>query len=232
LCRVGAIFIIILKRVQRTPITLKHSLQTTAGRYIFACIAALLLACSTVPMRADVDDCTCNADSLLKGSLSICISGTTYAVDVFGCKRVLNVYPWLPALCTGSGGQNQITTITRVCFVGTKPTPIDASATFQAILCALDPCKTPGVMGALVPPVVGSIYCWTVLFPKCIEVNNATGCIYKCGDGCCITSRRWTRGAGGACTLTAAWSCDYAPLECNSPCIEVDCPSPYGSCCN
>lgn len=232
LCRAGAMFTIILVRVQMTPVSLKHSLHTTVGKYIFACIAALLLACSTVPMRADVDDCTCNADSLLKGSLSICISGTTYAVDVYGCKRVLNVYPWLPEICATSGRQNQYTTITRVCFVGTKPTPINASATFQAILCALDPCKTPGVMGAFVPPVAGSIYCWTVFFPKCVEVNNATGCIYKCSDGCCIVSRRWKREDDGTCTRTGVWVCPNNSTECNSPCEQVTCPDPYGTCCN
>lgn len=229
LCRAGAMFTIILVRVQMTPISLKHSLQTTAGRYIFACIAALLLACSTVPMRADVSDCTCDADSLIADNLAICIGGTNYVVDVYGCMRIDNSYPFLAQLCSTSGDQNQYSTITRICFVGSKPLPIDPATTFSAVLCALDPCKTPGVSGAWVPPVAGSIYCWTVLLPRCVQVNNATGCILKCGDGCCLVARQWTRGADGSCTRTGIWKCSSNPTNCVSPCVTVDCVDP--ECC-
>lgn len=213
----------ILLRVKMIAVYLKHSLHTTVGRYIFACIAALLLAYSTVPMRADVSDCTCDADSLIADNLSICIGGINYVVDVYGCMRIDNSYPFLAQLCSPSGDQNQYSTITRICFVGSKPLPIDPAATFGAVICALDPCKTPGVSGAWVPPVAGSIYCWTVLLPRCVQVNNATGCINKCGDGCCLIARRWARGDDGSCTLTGFWRCFSNPTNCVSPCVEVDC---------
>lgn len=221
-------FTIILVRVQMTPVSLKQSLHTTVGKYIFACIAALLLACSTVPMRADVTDCTCNADSLISDNLAICIDGTNYVVDVYGCRRVAYSAPWIAAVCLGTGGQNQVTNITRVCFVGAKPVPIDPVATFGAILCALDPCKTPGIMGAIVPPTSGSVYCWTVIFPKCLSVDNVLGCIYKCGDGCCRVARRWSRGLTGSCDIDFEIPC-HTPTTCPGACLQIECPR--STCC-
>ena len=207
---------------------LKQTLHNNK-RYIFSCIAALLFACSTVPTRADVDDCTCTTDSLIADNLAICIGGTNYVVDVYGCMRIDISAPYMTALCTGSGQQNQYSTITKICFVGAKPLPIDPAATFGAVLCALDPCLTPGVGGAWVPPVAGSLYCWSVLLPRCVQVNNATGCIIKCNDGCCIVARQWRRGADGGCTRTGYWQCTTEPTNCVSPCVTVDCVDP--ACC-
>lgn len=223
-------FTIILVRVQMTPVSLKQSLHTTVSKYIYTCIAALLLACSTVPMRADVDDCTCTIDSLISDNLAICIAGTNYVVDVYGCRRVGFAPNYLAEICPGSFLQNQYTTITRVCFVGTKPLPIDPQATFNAILCAWDPCVTPGIMGAIVPPLAGARYCWTTFFPKCVNVDNGTGCIYKCGDGCCIMARRFERQVDGSCRETLRKICDVATTTCVSPCIEIECPEPV--CCD
>ena len=208
---------------------LKQTLHNNK-RYIFSCIAALLLACSTVPMRADVDDCTCTIDSLISDNLTICIGGTNYVVDVYGCRRVGLPPTYLPQICPTSLLQNQYTTITKVCFVGARPIPIDPRATFNAILCEWDPCKTPGIMGAIVPPVPGDRYCWTTFFPKCVGVDNLTGCIHKCGDGCCILSRRFERQLDGSCLKTRTWVCDVPNTSCISPCTVIDCPEP--TCCN
>lgn len=199
-------------------------------RYIFLCIAALLLASSIVPIRADVNDCTCTIDSVISNDLTICIDGTNYVVDVYGCRRVGLPPTYLAQICFGSLLQDQYTTITKVCFVGARPLPIDPSATFSAILCEWDPCKTSGIMGAIVPNAVGARYCWTTLFPKCVGVDNFTGCINKCGDGCCILSRRFERQPDGGCLKTRSWVCDIASTSCISPCTEIACPEP--TCCD
>ena len=141
--------------------------------------------------------------------------------------------PQLDAICRLSGLQDQYTTITKVCFVGAKPTPIDPRAVFNAILWAMDPCLNPGLFGASVPIPIGSIYCWTVMTPKCVFVNQGTGCITKCGDGCCRLARRWKRQADGSCILDekapgilAEWSCDIPTTNCISSCTVLDCPLP------
>lgn len=208
------------------PLRLTRMQTLHVTRSVSTVLTLLFLLVSFASMKADVNDCTCSEDSLLKGGLSICIDGTNYSVDVYGCKRVLNVYPYLDPLCEESERQNQITTITQVCFLGAKPVPIDPVATFEAILCELDPCKTPGVMGAFVPPVVGSIYCWTILLPKCLRVYNNTGCIVKCNDGCCIIARRWARQTGGVCVRTGIWRCETESSSCEDPCEIINCVDP------
>jgi hypothetical protein len=196
-------------------------------------VATCILACSmgvSIPVRADVDNCQCDTEILLSDDLPICIGDVNYIVDVYGCKLVGFAPDYLPPICNPPDlRQDQYTTVTRVCFVGVKPLPINAKATLDAILCAWNPCVSPGVMGAFVPQTPGSRYCWTTLFPKCVQVNNATGCISKCGDGCCILARQWTRMSDGSCMLTGSWACDLPSTSCINTCIEIECPTPV--CC-
>jgi len=210
-------------------VSLKQSLHMAfrSKLHIFACVASLLLLCSTVSMRADVNDCTCNVDSTLATNLTICIGGTNYVVDIFGCKR--DAPPLLAPICA-AGSINQYTTITKVCFVGVRPIPIDPAATLSAILCELDPCKTPGILGATVGPTFLDVYCWAYFLPRCVRVDNLTGCIIKCGDGCCVVRRDFTRQADGSCLPTLFAQCTTAPTACISPCVQIDCVEPV--CCN
>jgi len=212
-------------------VNLKHLLHESRGvqRHTMICIAALLLMFAFVPMRADVDDCSCDTEIKVMANLAICIGGTNYVVDVYGCKRVGVAPTYLPAVC-GPFLQNQYTNITKVCFVGVRPIPINPAATFSAILCAWDPCRTPGIMGATVGIVPNSVYCWTIFYPKCVGVDNTTGCIVKCGDGCCIIARQWTRQFDGTCLLTRSDKCTVATTVCNDPCVQLDCVDPV--CCN
>lgn len=185
----------------------------------------------SIPVRADVDNCQCDTEILLSDDLPICIGGVNYIVDVYGCKRLRVAPGYLAAICGPEDLlQDQYATVTRVCYVGAKPMPINAKATFDAILCAWNPCVNPGIMGAFVPLAPDSRYCWTTLFPKCVQVNNATGCISKCGDGCCILARQWTRMSDGSCVLTGTWTCDLPSTSCINTCIEIECPTPV--CCN
>jgi len=211
-------------------VSLKQSLHMAfrSKLHIFACVASLFLLCSTVPMQADINNCNCVGDSL--ANVTICIGGTNYVVKIYGCNIISTTPPYLAEVCAGSGRQDQYTMITRVCFVGVRPIPIDPQATFSALLCKLDPCKSPGILGASLPGIINSVYCWTMSFPKCVGVDNTTGCIEKCGDGCCRIARRWTRNLLGQCVPDGTWNCDINPTTCVSPCYQIDCPN-LDDCC-
>jgi len=200
------------------------------GRLI-TCLALIMLAAmQPVSLNAADGDCSCQPAGLLMSNVQICISNTTYTVDIYGCRQVSGA-DLLPALCTSSGQQNQYTTITKVCFVGTKPSPIDPRAVFNALLCLMDPCENPGFFGANVPMTTGALYCWTVMTPKCVRVNDTDGCIYKCGDGCCRIARRFERQSNEDCLKTGEWYCDIASTNCTSPCThEIECPRPVNCC--
>ena len=191
---------------------------------LLLCSVLMIGAFSALEAQTRDYDCTCPTEALGVDNVPICIGGVNYVVEVTRCQEF--GAPLLDAICLPSGFQDQYTTITKVCFVGAKPTPIDPRAVFNAILWAMDPCLNPGLFGASVPLPVGSIYCWTVMTPKCVFVNQGTGCITKCGDGCCRLARRWIRKADGSCQLDNTWSCDIPTTNCISSCTVLACPIP------
>ncbi len=189
-------------------------------------IAILLQSANPVSVRAQ-DWCACPNPVALK-TLNICIDNVTYNVTVHGCNIIRTAAPLLAGICNNLD-QNQYTIITKVCFNGPKPLVIDARKTFSAILCAMSPATPDSAWGGFLPPVVGSIWCWAVMTPKCVEINQATGCIQSCGTTCCVFQMQWTRTATGAdylfrCTRVFDGICNQAPCE------GIDCPDRL-SCC-
>lgn len=176
------------------------------------------------------DKCGCNPGNL--GSIVICVNDTSYQVQLRGCMKQPGIYPdTLPSLCDSAFSQNLYTSITSVCFGSIRPAVLDAQKIFNAVVCALDPCLYPANFGINIPP--NTIYCWTVVTPKCVFINDALGCVYKCGTGCCITETRWFRDEEGDCRMRASWSCKVEPVNCAGPfgCFQIDCPQRDTSCC-
>ncbi len=210
------------RRHHANPILFTHV------RYLsFSMVVATLMCFWHAPVQAQ-NSCVCQPADTLLASLSICIGGTAYNVGVVGCTES----GILERDCENSGQQNQKTSITQVCFIGNKPAVIDAQQVFGAILCELNPCKNPGIMGANVGLTIGDLYCWTIKTPMCVRVNQTTGCIDRCGiGGCCRIAFQWRRMASGDCELTNTWYCDDENVTCSiPPCTQViTCPTP--TCC-
>lgn len=176
------------------------------------------------------DRCECTPGVI--DSIVICIDSTSYQVQLLGCMKLPGVFPdTLPSLCDSAVAQDRYTTITGVCFGSSRPAVIDAETVFKAVLCALDPCSNPGILGVNVPP--GFVYCWTIITPRCVIVNDLLGCIYRCGTGCCISETRWFRTAEGDCSMLATWNCSVDPQNCTGPsgCSPIGCPVRDSSCC-
>ena len=206
-------------------------------RMTFATIFMLFLSLAEqVQAQSQNDPCNC-VNPQFMFNLDICIDNTQYTVATYGCKTVPPIGQLLAQICLGSDQQNQYTTITKLCFVGNKPATINAKSVFDALLCRMDPCKFPGNFGAQVGPNPGDIYCWTVVTPNCVRVVNSTGCIERCGDGCCVLASRWKRQADGSCTLDvksaiqgggpANWYCGKPSTNCEQiqSCQPIDCSS-------
>ncbi len=174
--------------------------------------------------------CDCDEPASM-GQLTICIDGRDYEIEIFGCLTRPGIGQLLPGLCSNLQ-MNQYTHITKVCFIDPPPSPLDVKLVFEAILCRFDPCKNPGYLGANVPLATGSIYCWSVIFPKCVSFNSTTNCIERCGDGCCIIETGWERAANGCCFVSDYNECDYSNSSCYEPCFLIEsCPRRL-ECCN
>lgn len=201
----------------------------TPHNVIAACIYALVLMLSLGHELKAQGACSCQVTEELK-TLDICIDNNTYNVTVFGCSQVAYAAPLLPATCSGLL-QNQLTTIRRVCFNGAKPTAIDAMKTFGAIFCTMRPVNNDSSWnGGVIPPSVDAIWCWTVSTPKCVTINQSTGCIVACGDKCCRYEMRWRQTADGP-YLTQEWHCSVGTNCAQSPCEELEtCPKRENCC--
>ena len=155
---------------------------------------------------------------------NICIDNVTYNVTVYGCNTIRANTPLLAGICTGLL-QNQYTVITKICFNGTRPTTIDATKTFSAVLCSMSPTTADSAYTALLPADVGSVWCWTVMTPKCVEVNQATGCIERCGTKCCVYEMRWTRTSPTDVFYEKTGECVQSGQCSQAPCEEIACPN-------
>lgn len=194
---------------------------------LIAIVVAILLQSVSVQAQP----CTCPTSVVLK-TLNVCIDNATYNVTVYGCSEIEYAYPYMDEVCVGSGRQNQYTTITRVCFNGARPAVIDASKTFKAILCTMKPSGTDSSWNSgVIPPALGSIWCWTVMTPKCVTINQATGCIFQCGTLCCRYAVRWMQTASGP-VIEREWKfCSDTGTECGqAPCVSIDCPTREDCC--
>lgn len=169
--------------------------------------------------------CSCSNPVELK-TLDICIDSTTYNVTVYGCGSKRTSTPLLADPCDNGLLQNQYSNITKVCFNGPKPVIIDATKTFSAILCKMSPATVDSAWdNAVIPPTLGTVWCWSVMTPKCVTVNQATGCIERCGTKCCIFQMRWTQTINGI-----VYDQPFPPCvrggTCNQyPCQEIECPT-------
>jgi|NOAtaT_7_FD_contig_123_62352_length_8769_multi_4_in_0_out_1_4 hypothetical protein len=191
----------------------------------FAMFFVILL--QSVLLKADTP-CDCAGPVALK-TRDVCIDNTTYNVTVYGCNTIRTSAPLLTGICNSTLAQNQYTVITKVCFNGTKPAIIDAQKTLSAVLCAMSPTSADSAYSGLLPPGVGSVWCWTVMTPKCVGINQATGCIERCGTKCCLYEMRWTRTATGY-TYMKTGGCTLGG-ECNqAPCEEIECPNKNDCC--
>lgn len=203
-------------------------LQSITFRRSYLYIATLLaILLQSVSLKAD-SPCDCSNPIALK-TRNICIDNVTFNVTVYGCNSVRTSAPLLAGICSPSLAQNQYTVITKVCFNGTKPAIIDAQKTLSAVLCAMSPTTADSAYSGFLPPDVGSIWCWTVLTPKCVVVNQATGCIERCGTKCCLYEMRWTRTATGS-TYIKTGECTLTGQCYQAPCEEIECPNKNNCC--
>lgn len=198
--------------------------------HILLGILLFIATASSGYSQTPADKCQCTPGVI--DSIVICIADTSYQVQLMGCMKLPGAYPdTLPSLCDSAVSQDRYTTITGVCFGTSRPAVINADTVFKAILCALDPCRNPGILGINVPP--GFVYCWTIITPKCVVVNDSLGCIYRCGTGCCISETRWFRTEAGVCNMERSWNCEADPTNCTGPsgCSPIACPARDSACC-
>lgn len=194
-----------------------------------------LVAMMSVHVDLTAQGCSCDNPVELK-TLDICIDNQTYNVTAYGCSVVQNAPPYLPATCTPGLLQNQYTMIRRVCFNGARPLPINPLRTLSAILCTMKPVIGDSSWNnGIIPPAIGSVWCWTVFSPKCAIVNQADGCIYACSDLCCRYEMRWVQTANGPSTSEASGGferyCSDAGADCGQgPCALVGCPKNENCC--
>jgi hypothetical protein len=199
----------------------------------FLAIVVVTIWIGQLQLRAQ--GCNCDTSIELK-TLNICIDSNTYNVTVYGCSAVRYDIPLLDPTCTPTYQQNQYTVIRRVCFNGARPVPIDPVKTFSAILCTMKPVVGDSSWNTgITPPVIGSIWCWTVFTPKCATINQATGCILTCNTLCCRYEMRWVQMASGPSTDIKDGGyekeCSDTSEDCGqAPCVLVGCPN-RSNCC-
>jgi hypothetical protein len=206
---------------------MKRSMLLTLGRLIIVHLLLLVIGFSEpTVIKAQTTTCACQPVGQLPSNFQICIGGSYYTVSLFGCISTPPLGELLPAICAGSGQQNQYTTITKVCFKDSMPVPLDPQKVFEAILYLMNPCTNAGFFGANVPEEIGSLYCWTVMIPRCVFVDPVSKCITSCGTSCCRLARRFERAANGDCIVSGTWSCPIMGA-CESPCQQInECPLP------
>jgi hypothetical protein len=206
---------------------MKFNMSVILCRMLFACLLLQTISfAEPIALKAQDTTCACQQVGELPSNFQICIGGSYYTVNLFGCISTPPPGQLLPAICPGSGQQNQYTTITKVCFKDSMPVPLDPQKVFEAILYLMNPCTNAGFFGANVPAEIGSLYCWTVMTPRCVFVDTVSKCISSCGTSCCRLARRFQRMADGKCEVSGTWSCPIMGT-CESPCQRIEgCPQP------
>ncbi len=208
---------------------------TTQFIKLLASLAIVVVAMHIGQPRLLAQGCNCDTPVALK-TLDICIDSNTYNVTVYGCSAVRYNIPLLDPTCTPTYQQNQYTVIRRVCFNGVRPVPIDPLKTLSAIFCTMKPVIGDSSWNnGIIPPAIGSVWCWTVFTPKCATVNQVDGCISACNTLCCRYEMRWVQTASGPSTayLDGGFEkyCSDPSEDCGqSPCVLIGCPSRYVCC--
>jgi len=158
----------------------------------------------------------------------ICINNTNYVVDVYGCRKNQPLpNTLLPPICSGSGYQNHYTSISKVCFPGSKPAVIVGSEVLDAVLCTMHPC--PGNQwGVSIGIIANDLFCWTIWMPKCWNVT--ANCVERCGDECCIYAVRYKQNP--PCAFDVLVECGDE-TECDQDCDDgrEECPTTMPNCC-
>ena len=201
----------------------------------FLSLAIVVVTVCIGQLQLRAQGCNCDTPIELK-TLNICIDSITYNVTVYGCSAVRYNIPLLDPTCTPTNQQNQYTVIRRVCFNGARPVPIDPLKTFSAILCTMKPVVGDSSWNSgVIPPTIGSVWCWTVFTPKCATINQATGCILACNTLCCRFEMRWVQTASGPSTDGDddgyEKECPDPSEDCGqAPCVLVGCPNRRNYC--
>jgi len=197
-------------------------------KMLLVALFGIALSANTASAQIDPNICDCEFPGIIKANLPICLGGVNYLVDVYGCEQ--NPGTLFPEICLNSGLQNRRTTITKICFVGTPPASYSAQALIDAVVCTMNPCRPPYSWGVTMPPVPGTIYCWTIVTPTCVRIL-ANGCLERCGTGCCILAIQFKVDANpiNPCIVTY-WACNV-PGVCYDGCIPLTCMTEQPVCC-
>lgn len=195
----------------------------------------LILTSTIASAQDNFGPCACPNESVIAANLVICIGGVNCTINVFGCNQQAPLGgPYLPKVCNVSPGtQNRVTTIKKICFTGdcilpALPPAQLAKAVYEAIECTMDVCGTDP-WNNITPVTPGAIYCWTMLFPKCVTFTGSPLCIEACAPvRCCAVERRFEINNLGQCVPASApflprYACSD-PNECDTECITVQCP--------